>query len=96
MHMFKSPWRTDEVLCSPGSRVTGSGDLPCGCWKQDPDPLQSSKHATTEPSLAPLPFLSPFIDFSKSRNPISTEYVNIHILTRKAHYVCKGGRFRYR
>ena len=40
---------------SPGTRVTNSCELPCGCWELNPGPLQEQQvFLTTEPSLQPL------------------------------------------
>lgn len=34
------PWRREESISSPGTRVTNGCDLPCGCWDSNPGSLE--------------------------------------------------------
>ena len=46
------PQRSDESIRFPGTGVTDSCELPCGCWESNPGPLQEqSVRVTTENSL---------------------------------------------
>lgn len=53
MHVWY-PWRPEEGIVCPGTRVTG-GEPPHGCWESKPDLLQEQLMLlTAEPSLQPL------------------------------------------
>jgi hypothetical protein len=44
--------RPEEGIGHPGTRVTGSPEQPCGCWKFNPGPLEEPPiFLTTEPFL---------------------------------------------
>ena len=45
-------WWPEEGIGSPGTGVTDSCELPCGCWELNPGPLEEqSVLLTTGPSL---------------------------------------------
>jgi hypothetical protein len=49
-----SPWGPEEDMRPPGTGVTDGCELPCGCWKLNPGPLEEQPVLlTAKPSLQP-------------------------------------------
>lgn len=59
---------SEEVIRVPEAGVVGGCELLCGCWKQNPGPLQDQEvHLTTEPLSSSwggfLTYTTQFISF---------------------------------
>lgn len=50
-HIVQCPRKPGEDLGSPGTRVTDSSELPCGCWEFNLGPLEKQLVLTADLSL---------------------------------------------
>ena len=70
LHMYyttfmQCPKMQEEAIVSPGTGVTDSCELSCGCWKLNLGPLEAQQLLLTTETFLQLPLFSFFLSYKE-------------------------------